>query len=112
MNYVNSEYIDIDDALKRVGGNAGLYHKLLGRFLDSKPLGELEKALEHGTPEEASRAVHSMKGVAANLSLIKLRAVSAELELLIKDGLDHTAKLEELKDVYNVTEQIISEIQS
>jgi len=104
------EYIDVDDALKRVGGNMGLYKKLLGRFIDGNHIEELEVFLKSGNMEEATRAAHSIKGVAANLSLQKIRFISAELETSLKEGTDYTNTLEELKTSYTTTVQIISDM--
>ncbi|MCL2366218.1 MAG: Hpt domain-containing protein [Oscillospiraceae bacterium] len=109
MSFVKEEYIDVQDALKRIGGNVDLYKRLLGRFVDGDQLKQLEAALDSGNKEDASRLAHTIKGVAANLSLVKLREVSADLEQNIIGDHDHTAKLNELKDVYDVTVQIASE---
>jgi len=104
---LNSEYIDVNDALNRVGGNMDLYKRLLKRFIEGNQMDELSKALESGNPEEGARLAHTVKGVAANLSLIKLRDLTADMELIIKDGLDHTAKLSEIIEAYGETEKVI-----
>jgi len=106
------EYIDVDDALKRVGGNMNLYKRLLGRFVDSDQCVPLEEALHSGNTEEAARLTHTLKGVSANLSLVKVKNLSADLEQLVKNGSDHSAVLEELKRAYGVTVQMIAEILS
>jgi len=97
------EYIDVDDALKRIGGNMDLYKRLLGRFVGGNHFETLESALRGGDMEEASRLAHTLKGVSANLSLIKVMEITADLELLIKDGQDHSALLSELKNAYDET---------
>ena len=104
------EYIDIDDALKRIGGNEGLYKKLLARFVDGNYLDTLDNAIQSGDMEESARAAHTLKGVSANLSLVKIQAVSIELEHAIKNGLDHSEKLEELKQVFSATLEKIANI--
>ena len=104
------EYIDVDDALKRVGGNMGLYQKLLGRFAESNQLEELENLLASGNMEDATRMAHTIKGVAANLSLLKLRFTSAELELSLKQSKDYAANLAKLREVYDATMKVISEM--
>lgn len=104
------EYIDVDDALKRVGGNMGLYQKLLGRFAESNQLEELESLLASGNIEDATRMAHTIKGVAANLSLLKLRFTSADLEQSLKEGTDYTEKLDELREVYGVSIQVIHDL--
>ena len=110
INAVNAEYIDINDALKRIGGSMDLYKRLLKRFVDGTQVAELGTAFQEGNKDEASRLAHTVKGVAANLSLIKLRDISAELEQIIKSDSDHTAKLAEFDLVYAETAKMIAEI--
>ena len=106
----SEEYINVEDALKRVGGNMGLYKRLLTRFTDEDHIGPLEEALNTGNTEEASHLAHTIKGVSANLSLIKLAAVAADLEHKIKGGLDHSDSFSELKQVYVITSDKVAEI--
>ena len=106
----SEEYINVEDALKRVGGNMGLYKRLLGRFTDEDHISPLEEALNTGNAEEASHLAHTIKGVSANLSLIKLAAVAADLEHKIKGGLDHSDSFSELKQVYAITSDKVEEI--
>jgi len=109
-NEMNTEYIDIKDALNRVGGNMDLYKRLLKRFVEGSQLDELNKVLQEGNSEDAARLAHTIKGVSANLSLIKLQSITADLELIIKDGQDTSAKLAELTHAYGETAKIIAEI--
>ena len=106
----SEEYINVEDALKRVGGNMGLYKRLLTRFTDEDHIGPLEVALNSGNTEEASHLAHTIKGVSANLSLIKLAACAADLEHKIKDGADHSGSFSELKQVYAITSDKVAEI--
>lgn len=100
---INKEYIDMEDALKRVGGNKDLLIRLLRQFIDSDFAGQLDKALEEGDLETAGRNAHSVKGTGANLSLPKLTAVSLELEQKIKGGEDYSGSLAIFKEVYAET---------
>lgn len=104
------DYIDVDDALKRVGGNMELLKKLLKHFLASTQLEPLEQALCRGDTEEATRLAHTLKGVAANLSLIKLRDISIELEHHIKNGSSYGGSLDELKQAFDTTAGYIAEV--
>ena len=104
------EYIDVNDALNRIGGNEGLYKKLLTRFIEGNYLDAICDAINKGDIEESARAAHTLKGVSANLSLVKIQSISLDLEHSFKDGSDHSAKLEELKQVYGVTLEKIAEI--
>ncbi|MBW2303986.1 MAG: response regulator [Deltaproteobacteria bacterium] len=74
--------IDIESALKRLGGNRRLLKKLLQEFRrDYKEVArEIKETLGAGDREKAQRLVHNLKGVAGNLSLRQLHAASLELE--------------------------------
>ena len=107
---INKEYIDLDDALARVGGNLGLYKRLLGRFIEGNNFEPLENAIKSGDMEEASRQAHSIKGVSANLSLVKIRTAALDLEQKIKGNLDCTESLAGLKQAFNETVENSAEI--
>jgi len=110
---VNGEvYIEIDDALKRVGGNMDLYKRLLGRFVEGNHFEGLREAVQKGEPEESERQAHTLKGVGANLSLVKIAALSADIEQLLKSGSDTSALFEELRQAYDTTVEMIKEIVS
>jgi len=104
------DYIDVDDAVHRIGGNMDLYKRLLGRFVAGNHFDTLVDALNAGDMEEAAHLAHTLKGVSANLSLIKVMSITTELEHLIKEGADYTERLAELRDAYNVTLGLFSEI--
>jgi HPt (histidine-containing phosphotransfer) domain-containing protein len=77
-------YVDREDGLKRVMNNSGLYVKLLGKFRAGTNPDELFRAIEAGEYEKAQVAVHTIKGVAANLSLSELYKQALDLEAGIK----------------------------
>ena len=105
-----AEYIDVDGALKRVGGNMDLYKRLLGRFSAGSDYQTLSEALESGNMEEAARLAHTIKGVTSNLSLMKIAGLSIQLEQLIKSGSSFESCLEELKQAFETTNSIIAEM--
>jgi len=102
-------YIDIDDALQRIGGNMDLYIRLLTKFTDSDNITPLEEALNTGEIEEATQKAHTIKGTASNLSLKKIAEVALELEQKLKSGFDYTDSFITLKQVYNKTIDYINE---
>jgi len=107
---INKEYVDVQDALKRIGGSMDLYKRLLNQFTGGDHIDPLEEALNTGAMEDASRMIHTLKGVAANLSLVKLSATASELEHKVKNGLDHSDAFAELKNAYYETSQQIVNI--
>jgi len=107
---INNEYVDVQDALKRLGGNLDLYKRLLNQFAGGNHIDPIKEALDTGALEEASHLIHTLKGVAANLSLAKLAEHARKLEADVKSNLDHTNAFAELKNVYHITSQEISKI--
>ena len=107
---INSEYVDVKDALKRIGGSLDLYKKLLASFTGGDHISPLEEAFSVGAMDEASRLIHTLKGVAANLSLKKLSTVASELEHQVKNGVDHSNTFAELKSAYYITSQEVAKI--
>ena len=78
--------IDIEDGLRRVGGNKKLYISLLEKF-HSKNQGavnEIKDAVHQGDQEKAVRLAHTIKGVAGNLGAVKLNKASAYVEAELK----------------------------
>ena len=110
MNSEMGAYIDVNDAVTRIGGNVSLYKKLLGRFVEGAHFDEIADSLRKGNNEEALRQVHSLKGVSANLSLIKIHSISIILEQLLKDGADYSSCIDELEQAFLVTTGMISDI--
>ena len=107
---INHEYVNIQDALKRIGGSMDLYKRLLKQFTGGDHIDPLEEALSVGAMDEAARLVHTLKGVAANLSLMKVSAKASDLEHSVKNGLDHSDTFAELKNAYYITSQEIAKI--
>jgi HPt (histidine-containing phosphotransfer) domain-containing protein len=78
-------YINTEEGLKRVLNNSGLYVKLLNKFKTDTNLEDTLAAVETGDYEKAQVMAHTIKGVAANLSLTELFKQSLELETQIKN---------------------------
>jgi HPt (histidine-containing phosphotransfer) domain-containing protein len=109
MDYDASELINVDDGAKRVGGNMALYKKLLARFSEGDYIETLAAALDGGDAGAAAAAAHTIKGVAANLSLVRVNVISAALEAALKNGQPHDELLARLKTaVADTAEQIAS----
>jgi len=107
---VNQELVNVQDALKRIGGSMDLYKRLLGSFTGGDHIGPLEEVLGAGDMEKASHLIHTLKGTAANLSLAKLSHVATELEHKVKAGEDYSGTFGELKEVYSLTSQEIAKV--
>jgi len=95
--------INIEEGSKRVMNNTKLYAKLLIKFKDDPNMQNIENAFNEGEKEKAQTAVHALKGLASNLSLIELTAKAIELEAQIKTGLLNPDMLSIVKEIYKLT---------
>jgi len=99
----NVVYINIEEGTKRVMNNTKLYAKLLGKFKEDTNLKELEAAIAAGDLGKAQVSAHTLKGIAANLSLIELQKQSLEIENQIKAKAVNPDQITVMKNVYNKT---------
>ena len=103
-------YIDVDEGSKRVMNNTKLYTKLLAKFIDDKSMAEIETALADEDNDAAKNAAHTIKGLAANLSLIELFKHSLEVETSIKSNTLKTEQVTNFKNVYTKTIEEIGKV--
>ncbi|MDN0086113.1 CHASE domain-containing protein [Yersinia nurmii] len=85
--------IDVDAALNRLGGNITLYQKmlsLLSEDLASFPI-QLETLLTAGDHMSASRLLHTIKGLSAQLGVSELSLSAGQGEKLFSQGAIPTA---------------------
>jgi len=108
MSY-DSNYIDVENALKRVGGNEVLYKKLLKLFVAESNYDALCENIESGNNEEIARLAHTVKGVSANLALTSLNEQVAKVEMEAKAGNDSKALLPGLKETFDKTLELITD---
>lgn len=81
-----NEYIDTEDALKRVMGSKNIYKKLIASYKANNYAGKLVEDHTMGDIAEALKSVHAVKGVAANLSFKKLHELAVQIEANLKSG--------------------------
>ena len=91
--------LDIDAALHRLGGDADLLGALLHSFArDMAQIPQQLKAqLEAGRQEEAVRAMHTLKGLAATVGASQLAQVAIELENRLRNGVTAEAQTDVLQ---------------
>jgi two-component system sensor histidine kinase/response regulator len=79
---------DVAEGVKRVGGDRVLYRRLLMQFREhSANAGEeIRAALAAGDRQAARSAVHTLKGVAGNLSATPLYKATQKLESVLRRG--------------------------
>lgn len=84
--------IDYDQAMERFGENEALYLRLSAKFLNDPHFLALEKALGENDTEAAQREVHSLKGVAGNLSFFELYETACTINDALLGNEDETAR--------------------
>jgi HPt (histidine-containing phosphotransfer) domain-containing protein len=77
-------YINLEEGLNRVMNNTKLYVKLLTKFKSDADLEGALSDLEAGDYEGAQIKAHTLKGIAANLSLSELYRRTLDMETQIK----------------------------
>lgn len=82
------EGLDLAQAMRRMGGNAALIRKLLGRFVQSQTLAtqRIYTALEANDVDAATREAHTLKGLAGNIGASMLAEHAQELETALRQG--------------------------
>jgi HPt (histidine-containing phosphotransfer) domain-containing protein len=103
-------YINREEGLKRVVGNANLYIKLLNKFKADPNLAALLAAVQEADYEKAQGLVHTIKGIAANLSLMELYKQSIEFESQIKNKAVGPGVPEAFKACFEETIKNIDEV--
>lgn len=83
---VAAQVLAVDKALARLAGNRSLYAQMARMFgqEQAESVRQLRQALERQDHEEAARAAHTLKGVAATLGAEVLSEMSAKLERALR----------------------------
>ena len=80
------DIINVNDAMARLNNNKKLYVMLLKKFHAQSLLDDLLGNIESGDSAGAKASAHTIKGLAANLSLMDLRAKAEDIENQLKSG--------------------------
>ena len=96
-------YINEEEGKKRVMNNGKLYAKLLTKFKTDTNLNDLIAFAGTQDWEKAQGAAHTIKGIAANLSLTELFNQSLDVETQIKGKSLNPVSLENLKKCFTET---------
>ena len=96
-------YINEEEGKKRVMNNAKLYAKLLTKFKTDTNLEDLVAFAVAQDWENAQAAAHTIKGIAANLSLTELFNQALDCETQIKGKSLNPESLENLKTCFTET---------
>ncbi|MDR1840288.1 MAG: Hpt domain-containing protein [Treponema sp.] len=101
-------YINVEEGVKRVMNNTKLYAKLLKKFEDDSNFNSMKEALKAGDLQKAQINAHTLKGLAANLSLTELYKQSLEIETQIKAG---SVNPDQIAVLEKINEQTLAEVE-
>ncbi|WP_338454919.1 hybrid sensor histidine kinase/response regulator [Aeromonas veronii] len=103
--------LDLQDAFKRLEQDKEALQILFKLFMSEHKddLWEIRSALRRQQPEVASKLLHTLKGVSANISAARLQLVAGELEWRLRQNevLSET-DLEQLQQVFSQTREEVS----
>ena len=102
--------VDWDEILDRFMGNEDLIAKFMFKFLNDQSMNDLTKYLNEGNVTEAFKAVHTLKGVGANLGLNGFLTPVKELTEILRAGSmeGYEEKYEEIKPKYEALIAILN----
>jgi len=80
------DFMNINDAMARLNNNKRLYIMLLKKFDGKTMLDDLISKIKSGDIAAAEASAHTIKGLAANLSLSDLRAKAESIDIQLKAG--------------------------
>jgi CheY-like chemotaxis protein/HPt (histidine-containing phosphotransfer) domain-containing protein len=93
--------VNVPEGLQRLDGNRGLYFRMFRQMvkLEAGTPARIRLALEEGRKDDASRYAHSLKGVAASLSMpdVAAAAMAVERSVLENDAAQTDIHLTELE---------------
>ena len=87
-NSPDSNLLDPEAIIDRVGGDAEFLQELTGLFAQDSPklLGQIRSAIAVGDPRGLEHAAHALKGSVSNFGAEPARAAAQRLELLGRTG--------------------------
>ena len=103
-------YINEEEGKKRVMNNGKLYAKLLTKFRTDTKLDNLISTVENEDWDGAVAAAHTIKGLAANLSLTELFNQSLEIETQLKGKSIKGGALDGLKTCFAETLNAVDKV--
>lgn len=109
----DENYLNVDDALKRLGGNSDLYKRILQAYLSEiRDMPEqLAGLLQAGEVSQASRLMHTIKGLSGTVGANRLAGLAAVAEEAFKNAeksAGHQNLLAELRREVDATIRIAS----
>jgi HPt (histidine-containing phosphotransfer) domain-containing protein len=103
-------FINVEEGIKRLMNNRTLYLKLLNNFQGRYLTQKIIEAIDAKNYEAVAQSAHTLKGVAANLSLTALSEITLQIELLAKQSSDAVHLKEKLNETAEKTLTFIAQL--
>jgi signal transduction histidine kinase/CheY-like chemotaxis protein/HPt (histidine-containing phosphotransfer) domain-containing protein len=100
---------DTVDAMDRLSGDVDLYHRVLEMLVPSltSSLEQFAAAMASCDHAATKSAVHSIRGMAANVGATELAAFAADLESMLAEHREHPEQLAQFKALIEQTLQVV-----
>ena len=104
--------VDYESAIERMSDDTAFYVELLRLFFNDNPSKKLVMLFEKGDYANAIYEAHSIKGTAANLGLVEIAQIAANIHLNLKRKDESQAKtmLQELEKACQLMSSIIDQL--
>ena len=99
--------VDVDKALKLLGGKTALYERLLFKFVNLVQKTDIRTDFDSNDYKSVMEATHTLKGSAGNLSITPLFKAYADSMQLFRDGKPEEAR-EVLIKVIPIRDEILA----
>lgn len=113
LKNIDKTILDYEDVMARFMDNEMLLRRVLQKFAQDTSAARLKEALEQKDVEQAFREAHTLKGLAANMSMVELTQAASEMTELLR-AKDYEAAVEKmpvLEETYQRVMEIVKNIQ-
>ncbi|MCX8125297.1 MAG: ATP-binding protein, partial [Spirochaetes bacterium] len=92
---LNLDGIDVESALRRMGGNKDLLKRIILEFCNTfeDAAEKLEHLISSGDSKNAQLLLHSIRGAGGNIGAIALYTIATDVEMNLKEGKNADAQL-------------------
>jgi len=109
---LNSPVFDYDEFLHRIDGDVELLKEVITIFLEDTPglLANLYVSIRSCDANAVERAVHTLKGAAANISAKRLQQLSQQVQQMLKknDVMHLLAFIEDFEENYEKLDHVLN----
>ena len=113
LQEIDKAILDYEDVMQRFMNNEGLLRRVLQKFMEDESFAHLKEALEQKDVEQAFKEAHTLKGLAANMSMVELAQVASDMTELLRSKEYEAAveKLPLLEEVYQRIVEIVKNVE-